>query len=111
MMEEKLNLLLIEKFPELKEKYNEEVSWQEGNSTGSHTVYGDVFNPFARNNILERKDEIIKRIFNFIEELLELDNEYAEELVVTTILEGIIETEDDKEYILKFSGEKTQKYL
>ncbi len=110
-MEEKLNLLLIKRFPEIEEKYNEEISWQEGNSTGSHTVYGDVFNPFARTNIMEKNDSTVKRIFNFIEELLKLNNEYAEELVVTTILEGIVETEEDKKYVLNFAGEKSKKYL
>lgn len=111
MMEEKLNLLLIKRFPELEEQYNEEVSWQEGNSTGSHTVYGDVFNPFARVNILSKNEEIIKRIFEFIEELLMLNDDYADELVITTILEGIIENEDDKLYLMNFAGEKTKKYL
>lgn len=111
MMEEKLNLLLIERFPILEEKYKEEVSWQEGDATGSHTVYGDVFNPFARDFISNRNDEMVKKIFEFIEELLALNNEYAEELVVTTILEGILESEDDKKYALKFAGKITNNYI
>ena len=41
-----LNKLLIEKFPNLIDDYCDEVGWQEGDETGSHIVYGDVFTPY-----------------------------------------------------------------
>ena len=46
-----LNKLFISKFPNLKEKCNDEVSWQEGDNTGSHVVFGDVLVPYLLNCI------------------------------------------------------------
>ena len=40
-----LNLYLLKSIPEIKEKYEEETSWQEKDETGSHTVFGNVFTP------------------------------------------------------------------
>ena len=52
-----LNLKLIERFPELRNKYKEEVSWQEMDETGSHIVYGDVFTPFIEEKIEEKNEK------------------------------------------------------
>ena len=48
-----MNLMLIEEFPELKTQYEEEINWQEGDETGSHVIYGDIFAPFIKEKIKE----------------------------------------------------------
>lgn len=49
-----LNRRLVNRFPELEEKYHDEVDWQEGDGTGSHVVYGDVFAPYIEKIIIEK---------------------------------------------------------
>lgn len=46
MTNKELNLKLINDFPDLYEVYKSETEWQEGDNTGSHTVYGDVLAPY-----------------------------------------------------------------
>ena len=48
MTSKELNLKLIESFPEIKDVYFEETSWQDGDETGSHVVYADIFVPFYK---------------------------------------------------------------
>ena len=50
-----LNLKLIELLPEIKKMYEEETSWQEGDNTGSHIVFSDVFFPYIRYNLMTQK--------------------------------------------------------
>ena len=49
MTSKELNLYLIKNLNEIENFYKEEVSWQEGDETGSHIVFGDVFVPFIIN--------------------------------------------------------------
>ena len=51
MQAKELNSLLLEKFPELKKKFDDETSWQDGIETGSFIVFEDVFMPFLEANI------------------------------------------------------------
>ena len=51
--------MLIEEFPELKTQYEEEINWQEGDETGSHVIYGDIFAPFIKEKIKEKKRMIL----------------------------------------------------
>ena len=56
MTNKKLNQFLIVSFPELKHAYNKEVIWQEGDDTGTHVVFGDVFTPYLE-KLIETKNE------------------------------------------------------
>ena len=85
-----LNNLLIDTFPELIASYHDEVDWQEGDETGSHVVYGDVFMPYVEKVINEENDEDMKRIFKFIEDVLLLNEEYSDEVIMFSVLERLI---------------------
>lgn len=93
------------KFPELKEKYDEEVNWQEGDNTGSHVVYGDVFTPFIRKKLEEKDNRKLEKIFEFIEKLLETNDDYIENVLSVSVIESIIY--DDTDLIKKYAKEKT----
>lgn len=111
MESRELNKLLVKKFPDLDEKYMKEVSWQEGDETGSHTVYGDVFTPYLVECIEESRNEEIIRIFDYIEMLLGLEDAYVNEVVAFSILESIEYILQDKTQLINFLGEKSQKVL
>ena len=84
-----LNTMLLEKFPELKEKFEEETNWQEGLETGSFIVFEDVFMPFLEANVEANNNEMIERIYSFIESLCDIDDEYAQNILYVAILENI----------------------
>ena len=48
MTSKELNLKLKYAFPEIEKTYDEETSWQDGDNTGSHIVYGDILIPFIK---------------------------------------------------------------
>lgn len=96
MTSKELNKKLIVLLPEIKELYNEEVSWQEGDDTGSHVVFSDVLVPY----ILNGTDDIKKRCFNAIESIILLNDDYVNEVITLSVLEPIIyENVDIEKYI------------
>ena len=106
-----LNKLLIEKFPNLIDDYCDEVGWQEGDETGSHIVYGDVFTPYIVKCIEEKKDVELNSIFQFLELVLSKQDGYASEVIAFSVIESI-------EYLLKgnskykdMMGNETKKLL
>ena len=90
-----LNQKLLEYLPEIEGPYNEEVSWQEGNNTGSHIVFEDVLTPYIR-KCAEKKDSVVlQKSFSAIEKILSLNDEYAEEVVQLSVLESILFSEKE----------------
>lgn len=77
MTSAELNKMMVTHFPNLKEKYLDEVSWQEGDDTGSHTVYGDVLTPYLIDKIIKKDENEVKKIFSFLEGILKLEDIYS----------------------------------
>lgn len=102
-----MNKLLINVFLNLIDFYQKEIEQQEGNETGSHTVYGDVFSPYIRDCIeTNNVDEIIK-IFDFIEFVLSKNDEYANEVISFSVLESIDFQLKKNRYLSIYIGENT----
>lgn len=106
MTAKELNSRLITAFPDLSKAYHECVDWQDGNDTGSHVVYRDVLVPVMLALIKGNKFETAKRYFDFIEDLLALEDEYATDIVTTTVLEDIFLDDINKERIKPLLGAK-----
>ena len=90
MEAKELNRLLIDRFPELEKKYHDEVDWQEGNETGSHVVYGDVLAPYLEAAVAQNKQEVLKKMFVFVEEILCQNEDYSDEVIMFSVLERIL---------------------
>ncbi len=107
-MSKELNLKLIESFPEIKDVYFKETSWQEGDETGSHVIYADVFVPFLKARITAKKEQEITEVFEYIENLLKSNDEYANEVVSLSVLESLLFDEDvDNAYFIQFAKPNT----
>lgn len=89
MESKELNALLLKRFPELKEKFDEETCWQDGIETGSFIVFEDVFMPFLESNVELNNTEMVDKIYSFIEELSNINDEYVENILNVAILENI----------------------
>lgn len=89
-----INLLLFDSIPEIRDRYEEEVSWQDGHDTGAHVVYGNVLNRFVEERILQGDLEFVKRVLAFVEVVLEMDDKDAENVIEVTFLENFYYTEE-----------------
>lgn len=107
MKSTQLNQLLISRFPELKQKYYDEVIWQEGDETGSHVVFGDVFSPYIEKSLIENKVAELEKIFEFIEEVLSKHEEYSDEVILFSVLERLICNKEQFEKCKKYFGKRT----
>ena len=108
MTSKELNLKLIESFPDIKDVYYEETSWQDGDETGSHVVYADIFVPFIKAQISDGKEQVIADAFHYIEKLLELNDEYANEVIALSVVESLLFDEDlDNAFLVQFAKPNT----
>lgn len=108
MTSKELNLKLIESFPEIKDVYYEETSWQDGDETGSHVVYADIFVPYIKAQISDGKEQAVDSVFHYIEKLLELNDEYANEVIALSVLESLLFDEDvDNAFFVQFAKPNT----
>ena len=107
MTNKELNQFLIASFPELKHAYNEEVSWQEGDDTGSHVVFGDVFTPYLEKLIETKNEEKLKIAFNFIEEVLANNSKYCDQVIAFSVLEKLFDNIEYISHTQKFMKKKT----
>ena len=103
-----LNLLIVKKFPKLESKYIEETNWQEGDDTGSHVIYGDVFTPYLINCIENKDKEKMKELFAYIEFLIGLEDEYINEVVTVSILLSIKHFFLENENLIDLLGKNTK---
>ncbi len=94
MTSAELNFKLTETFPELAPAYREETAWQDGDDTGSHVIYTDVFVPFIKAQMQAENEQMIERIFAFVEELLSSDDAYASEVIFLSVLESLVFDEE-----------------
>ncbi len=111
MNNKELNMMLIDEFPELASAYQDEVSWQEGNDTGSHIVYGDVFTPYFIECLSVNNEIKIVKILNFIEKILEFDFTYSNEVIAFSVLESIKYEYGNAEILQKNIGVLSKKLL
>jgi hypothetical protein len=83
------NTMLLNLFPNLKEEFDEYTSWQEGIDTGSTLVYEDVFIPYAIEQIANNNQEEISKIIHLIDEMVNSNNRYCQNLVEVAVLEAL----------------------
>ena len=109
MTRKELNRKIVERFPELEERYIDETSWQEGDETGSHAVFGGVFTPYLEQNLRGRNFEKLAAIFVFIEEILVMRDVESENVIALSVINGN-ESELVSAEILPLIGEQTKSY-
>jgi len=103
-----LNQKLISAFPELTEAYHEQVDWQEGDDTGSHVVYGDVLFPVMRAYLEGECYSIVQKYFDFLEALLVTGDDYATDIITTTVIESLFFDTLDATRVRPLLGKKTR---
>ena len=110
MKEKELNSLLLEAFPDIKESFNEETSWQDGLDTGCTVTFADIFIPYIVKSALSNDEEKIRKIFEFIEKIASLKDEYVNQVILLSIFDSLFYDYDDIDW-KKYFGENTNKLL
>lgn len=110
MTSREVNENLLLKFPQLKEKFEEETSWQEGLDTGSFLIFEDVFMPYVKGIVSTKKEKEIREVFSYIESLANAEDEYVKNIVSVAILENIASFDNREEYIQHFQEKTKQIY-
>lgn len=86
-----INAALVRALPELKARYEEETAaW--GEEMGPHVIYGDVLNPYLSRLLSSASvedDAVLRRIFDFLEEMLAHPDPDYSEVVRTTVAEDL----------------------
>lgn len=108
MTSKELNLTLLGFLPELKSVYLEETSWQEGDDTGSHVVFSDVFYPYIAEILKDNHSAMIHKCFFAIERMIELNDEYAEEVLELSLFENFFYQDNLQINVRQYMGEKTK---
>lgn len=84
------NRLLIKKFPNLLDSYNDEIELSENEYSGSHIIYGNIFKNYL-NKCLDEKDiNEINKCLKFIESILCVGNEYTKNVMDVSVIEMLI---------------------
>ena len=81
---------LIEAIPELQQECAEDLQYWINHMNMAHIIYGDVLNPFLI-TLLEsgKREELLKRIFTFLEVLANHDDVRVREVVAATVCERL----------------------
>ena len=106
MKEKELNTLLLNEFPDIKESFDEETSWQDGLDTGCTVTFADVFTPYIVKTTLSNNEEKTKKIFEFIDKLASLKDEYAKQVILLSIFDPLFVDHNDVNWT-KYFGENT----
>ena len=87
--EVRLNGLLLATFPELKGKFEDYTSWQDGMETGCFLTYEDLLLPLARQALDGRDEALLARLGAFIEQLMTSGDDYAINVATVGLIEGL----------------------
>lgn len=100
--------LLMERMPELRERYQEERQWWGEERPGPHVVYGDLFSPFISQLLDSDADRLARqRAFDLLEVLSSSQDEKVREVVGATVLPNLRAEEGKLELARRHMGPAT----
>ena len=98
----KYNTILLNTFPDLKEKFDEETSWQQGIESPIMSTFEDVFVPYIVKQLADNNVENIKKIADIIEDMITSGNDDVFNVAYVGVLEYLRGDQD---------GQKIEGYL
>ena len=80
---------LLEVVPELKQDYETELNLWKGEKPGAHIIFGNVLNPYLISQLQMGEEKTLNRIFDFLEHLATKGDNHVQEVIATTVCEGL----------------------
>lgn len=103
----RVNEALVNALPELRSRYEQEIAaWNE--EMGPHVIYGDILNPYLA-RLLDAPEEpgnteILRRVFDFLEQLLASPDPDFSDVARTTVAEELESDRSRLERARRFMG-------
>ncbi len=102
--------LILESFPELREKVDKQVLRWGTEEIPNHCLYGDTFCTYSCELLAQYEDmEMIQRIFDFYEYLSSEGDEGVQNLVQVTLLEVLWDSSQIYKRAVTFMGPHTKR--
>lgn len=102
---------LVEAIPELKTAYNDGLLMWDGELPGPYVVFGNVLNPFLIEQLeIDGNEELLKRIFDFLEILSNERDIHIQEVVAYSVLERLSGNNEIYQKARKYMGKTTLKF-
>ena len=102
---------LVEAIPELRPQYEQELKWWGDEEPGPHKIYGDLLTPYLVSLLnSDAQEEILKRIFAFLEELANHEDVHVQEVVAFSVLEQLGADEQLLQKARKYMSPKTLQF-
>ncbi len=89
MTEIELNARMLKAFPEVTEIFEDYVGPYDGAATGCFLTHEDVLLPFLLSSLEQHDGSVLTRMGLYVEELLTLGDEYAENVATVGLIEGL----------------------
>jgi hypothetical protein len=103
-----LVIKLIKTFPELEDLYKKEMDWSGTIDPLPHIIFGDVLNPFIKKQIIKMENlELLNRIFHFLEQMANSEDEDVQGVLTATVLEWLGDDKVILEKARKLMGKET----
>src|SRR3712207_2942116 len=77
---------LLRALPEIRESYERELAWWEGDASAKHAIYGSVLNPLLRASLDRGDPAPLRRAFEFVERMAAASDERLVNIVAVTIV-------------------------
>lgn len=108
---ENMSGVLIRLFPELSVDYQNLVDWWDGDTPGSHVVFGDILNPYIL-SLLETKhdQEKLRAIFDFLERLAKHEDKRVQEVIMMTVCERLAGSKEQLHKARSYMGPVTRRF-
>jgi hypothetical protein len=106
----KVSNALLSALPELQERYSRELSWWQGpEPPNQYTVFGFVVEPAVRDLLSSTKDQaLLKRIFDFFEEMARSSDIEVPNLLQIAIFEWLVADPERLATAWMYMGEETK---
>jgi hypothetical protein len=77
-------------FPELEDLSKKELDYWKGEDPPVHVFFGNVFNPVIKRELITRKNKtLLKKMFNFLENMSTSQDELVQEVAGVSVLESL----------------------
>ena len=99
---------LVTAIPELRSQYESELEWWGDEQPGAHIIFGDILNPYLISLLeLGDRENTIKRIFAFLEQLANYEDSQIQEVVTVTVCERLGDRKDLLAKARQYMGNNT----
>lgn len=102
-----LNRALVARFPELLSGYLELKRLWRGDEPGPHITYGDLLVPLIQSAEANSADSALANVMTFVEELSASGDSDTLDVIVTSVLEPLLEIED-RQHLESVMGPRTR---